>query len=114
MVTWNRDVRRSSLGLDTRSVAERSAALESLKSFSEMTIGGDPGVSADVEDADVEAVSNEVAKARAPLAIGDLAKILNWDVDRLSAALARGGDSGRLVFSTAGARTFVALPPPSV
>jgi hypothetical protein len=108
MASWYRDVvRRSSLGLDARSAAERSAAVEALRSFADLDFRS---TGAPQSDPDVEAVVAEVSKASQPISIVDLAKALGWDPDKLSTALARGGSLGRLAFSKAGARTFVALP----
>ena len=108
MPIWNRDVRRSSLGFDMRSVAARNAAIANVSSVANLDIRAES--ESPTPEPDVVALVDEVRKASNPLPIVELAKMLPWDADRLSTALARGGELGYLAFSKSGDRTFVALP----
>ena len=97
-----RSGKTSSIAIDARGRAARQMAIDSFRNIARLKIGAP-----EVADADVEAILAALQPAPAPVGIVELAHALGWDADRLSAALARGGERGDLVLTKMGGRTFV-------
>lgn len=96
---------------DLRGSAARKLAIESLRNIANVNISGSgvEGAVSPETDPELAAIIGVLRGAGTPLAVTEVAERLRWKSDKTANALARGGESGVLRFSTNGETTTVSL-----